>query len=183
MVWLLQKAIKTNHEYIADSEVVNKGYDLLDYQVLLLNQFISIPSVELVNNFNLISIKNRITMMNKIKSGFTAKLKAFLIIPFAIIAFLLFANLTVTEPGKVLKNFSFFENQNNVEQVIGLWKNETKGTYGQLIKFNNDKLIVLEDLAITKEYDYKIRDNKIIIDIPNSEAIALKFQVTNNIIN
>jgi biopolymer transport protein ExbD len=180
LAWLLQKAIKTNHEYLADSEVVNKGYDLLDYQVLLLNQFISIPSVELVNNFNLISIKNRITMMNKIKSGFTAKLKAFLIIPFALIAFLLFANLTVTGPGKVLKNFSFFENQNNIEQLQGLWKNDSKDAYGQLIKFDDNKFSVLESLAMLKEYQYKIKDNYIVLDFTNGEPIKLRFQITNN---
>ena len=180
LVWLLQKSIKTNHEYIADSEVVQKGYNLLDYQELLLNQFLSIKSVELVNNFNLISIKKRIAMMNKLKSGFKAKLKAFLIIPFALFTFLIFANLTVNGPGKVLNNFSLFDNQNNIEQLKGLWKNDSKDAYGHLIKFSDDKFSVLEDHAILKEYDYKIKDNNIIINVPNSEAIALKFQITNN---
>ena len=180
LAWILQKAIKTNHEYIADSEVVRKGYNLFDYQELLLNQFISIPSVQLVNNFNLISIKKRIAMMNKIKSGFKAKLKAFLIIPFAIITFLMFANLTVNGPRKVLKNFSFFESQNSINQVKGLWKNETKDTYGYLIKFSEDKFSILENQVKLKEYDYKIKDNNIVLNVPNGEPIALKFQITNN---
>ncbi|MCK5169318.1 MAG: hypothetical protein KAQ75_05520, partial [Bacteroidales bacterium] len=142
--------------------------------------FISIPSVELVNNFNLISIKNRIAMMNKIKSGFTAKLKAFLIIPFAIIAFLLFANLTLNGPNKALSNFSFFENQENVEQLKGLWKNNSKDAYGQLIKFSTDKFIVLEDNTMTKEYSYKIKNNNLVLDVPNGKPVELKFQITNN---
>ncbi len=180
LAWILHKAIKTNHEYIADSEVVRKGYNLFDYQELLLNQFISIPSVQLVNNFNLISIKKRIAMMNKIKSGFKAKLKAFIIIPFALITFLLFANLTVNGPGKVLKNFSFFESQNSINQVKGLWKNETKDTYGYLIKFSEDKFSILENRVKLKEYNYKIKDNNIVLNVPNGEPIALKFQITNN---
>jgi beta-lactamase regulating signal transducer with metallopeptidase domain len=180
IAWLLQKAIKTNHEYIADSEVVNKGCDLLDYQELLLSQFVSIPSVELVNNFNLISIKNRIAMMNKIKSGFSAKLKAFLIIPFAIIVFLLFSNLTLNGPSKVLNNFSFFENQVNIEQVKGLWKNENKDTYGYLIKFTENKLSILENQVQLKVYDYKIKDNNLILNQAYVEPIELKFQITNN---
>ncbi len=180
IAWFLQKAIKTNHEYLADSGVVEKGHNLLDYQELLLNQFITIPSVQLVNNFNLISIKNRIAMMNKIKSGFKAKLKAFLIIPFSIIAFLLFANLTVSAPGKILNNFSFFENQNNVEQVKGLWKNENKDTYAYLIKFSENKFSILEDQVKLKEYDYVIKGNYLIIKVQNGEPIELKFQITNN---
>lgn len=178
--WLLQKAIKTNHEYIADSEVVNNGYDLLDYQELLLNQFISIPSVQLVNNFNLISIKKRIAMMNKIKSGLIAKLKALLIIPAALVTFILFANLTLNGPGKALKNFSFVKYQNNIDQLKGIWENKSKNKYGHLIKFSNDKFSVLEDNSMIKEYQYKITNNNIIINIPNSEPVALKFQVTNN---
>jgi len=180
LAWWLQKAIKSNHEYIADSLVVQKGYDLYNYQELLLHQFLKIKSVELVNNFNLISIKKRIAMLNKVKSGLAAKLKAFLIIPFAIIAFLLFANLTINGPGKVLNNFSFFEIQNNVKELAGLWKNETTDSYGYLIKFTEDKFFILEDQVKLKEYNYKIKDNKIVLFASNSEPIELKYKINNN---
>lgn len=94
LTWRLQKSLKTCHEYIADRQVLNQGHELFDYQSLLLSQLISIRSVELVNNFNLLSIKKRIAMMNKIKSGRIAKFKAILIIPMLVIAFLFFANMT-----------------------------------------------------------------------------------------
>jgi len=94
LTWRIQKSLKTCHEYIADRQVINAGHELFDYQSLLLSQLISIRSVELVNNFNLLSIKKRIAMMNKIKSGPKAKLKALLIIPLLLIAFFFFAEMT-----------------------------------------------------------------------------------------
>jgi len=93
--WQMRKALKTTHEYIADRQVLDKGFERIDYQALLLKQVIGYHSVELVNNFNLKPIKNRITMMNKTKSGLPAKLKATLVAPFAILIFFLFADFTL----------------------------------------------------------------------------------------
>ncbi len=180
LIWLLHKAIKTNHEFITDNKVVKEGFDLLNYQELLLNQFISIPSVQLVNNFNLISIKKRIAMMNKLKSGFLAKLKALLIIPASIIVFFLFANLTVNGPGKAFNNFSLFDNTNSVNQVKGLWMSNSDNGYGLMIQFSSMKFSVLEDDITLKEYPYQLKDNKIILSLQNKNTIELKYELTDN---
>lgn len=177
IVWKLQKSIKTNHEYIADNEVIRRGYNLLDYQELLLNQFITIPSVQLVNNFNLISIRKRITMMNKIKSGFLAKLKALVVIPAALFAFILFANLTLNGPNKILTNFSILKNNN---QIFGMWENTSNTTYGFKILIENSKFSVLEKNIILKEYPYQIEDNFIVLKQANKNEIRLKYKVENN---
>jgi BlaR1 peptidase M56 len=180
LTWLLHKAIKTNHEFITDNKVVQEGFDLLNYQELLLNQFVSIPSVQLVNNFNLISIKKRIAMMNKIKSGFLAKLKALLIIPASIIVFFLFANLTVNGPGKAFNNFSFFDNTNNVNQVKGLWINNSSNGYGLMIQFSSMKFSVLEDDITLKEYPYQLNDNQIVLSLQDKNTIELRYELTDN---
>ncbi len=179
-VWFLQKTIKTNHEYLADSNVVDRGYNLLDYQELLLNQFISIPSVQLVNNFNLISIKNRINMMNKTKSGFLAKFKALLIIPAALFAFILFANLTLNSPKSVLTNLSFFELQSNMNKMKGMWTNTSNTTYGMKVLFENTKFSVLDENIMLKEYPYQLQGNYIILSLPGKKTIELKYEVVNN---
>ncbi|MGM0408633.1 MAG: M56 family metallopeptidase, partial [Bacteroidota bacterium] len=178
-VWLLQKAIKNNHEYLADSQVVKKGYNLLNYQELLLNQFISIPSVQLVNNFNLISIKNRIRMMNKIKSGFAAKLKALLIIPAALLTFILFANLTLNGPGNVLTNLSFLETQKNMSQLKGLWNNTSNNTYGMQVLFEDHKFSVIDKNIDLKEYPYQLQGNQVVLNAPGNEKITLNYEITN----
>ena len=178
-VWVLQKAIKTNHEYLADRKVVRQGYNLFDYQELLLKQFITIPSVQLVNNFNLISIKNRIYMMNKIKSGFVAKLKALLIIPTAIFTFILFANLTLNGPGNVLTNLSFFEIQNNMNQLKGLWINTSNDNYGYQVLFENQKFSVIDHKIELKEYPYQLQGNQIVLSARGNEEISIKYEVSN----
>ncbi|MBU8893239.1 MAG: M56 family metallopeptidase, partial [Bacteroidales bacterium] len=180
LIWLLHKTIKTNHEFITDNKVVKEGFDLLNYQELLLNQFVSIPSVQLVNNFNLISIKKRIAMMNKIKSGFLAKLKALLIIPTSIIVFFLFANLTVYGPGKAFNNFSIFNSQNNVNLVKGLWINDANNGYGLMVQFNSTKFSVLEDDITLKEYPYQLKDNQIVLGLPNKNTIELNYELIDN---
>lgn len=161
MVWQLQKAIKTTHEYIADSKVVKQGFELFDYQSLLLSQLISIRSVELVNNFNLLFIKKRIAMMTKNKSGFPAKLKALLIIPTALIIFFLFSNLTIKSPVFNYTNFGITKSVN----FDGIWKNTQQGTFGSLLSFEGKQLSVLEKLDHVNviDLDIEITKNQFII--------------------
>jgi beta-lactamase regulating signal transducer with metallopeptidase domain len=73
--WQMRKALKSTHEYIADQQVSYRGIERIDYQALLLKQVIGYHSVELVNNFNLKPIKNRIAMMNKTDRGCRQSLK------------------------------------------------------------------------------------------------------------
>ncbi len=75
VVWWLNKSLKTTHEYIADRNMIKKGYSLVEYQTLLLRQLISNNSFGLVHNFNLSFIKQRITMMNIQKIGHLGRFK------------------------------------------------------------------------------------------------------------
>ncbi len=67
-MWMLSRAIRENHEFLADQAVlvsgVNRGY----YKKLLLEQ-ISGGQLVITNNFNYSIIKKRIKMMSKIKSS------------------------------------------------------------------------------------------------------------------
>lgn len=67
-MWMLRRAIRENHEFLADQAVlvsgVNRGY----YKKLLLNQFVG-GQLVMANSFNYSLIKNRIKMMSKIKSS------------------------------------------------------------------------------------------------------------------
>ncbi len=67
-MWLLRRAIRENHEYLADRAVLNAGASRGEYKQLLLNQFIG-EQLVVANNFNYSLIKNRIKMMSKIKSS------------------------------------------------------------------------------------------------------------------
>jgi biopolymer transport protein ExbD len=139
LTWRIQKSLKTCHEYIADRQVIDQGHELFDYQSLLLSQLISIRSVELVNNFNLLSIKKRIAMMNKIKSGRIAKLKALLVIPILMFAFFFFTNMT----GNSLNHLIALETEHN-DLLQGHWVNRTvKSDHPQILEFRSDKFFTI----------------------------------------
>ncbi len=62
VAWLFRRAVIQNLEYLADSAVLQKGYDPLKYQLSILNQYIGSASIS--NQFSS-QIKNRINMLNK----------------------------------------------------------------------------------------------------------------------
>lgn len=68
LVWMIRHAIRQNHEYIADREVLESGMDATQYQYLLL-KVVGVPDLLLGNQFNISSLKNRIIMMNKSRTA------------------------------------------------------------------------------------------------------------------
>lgn len=78
--WLLRKSIRQNLEYIADRQVLNKGYDLKEYQYLLL-KISHTPRVQIAAHFSLSALKNRIYMINKMKSARVHLARFILIFP------------------------------------------------------------------------------------------------------
>ncbi len=89
-MWMLRRAIRENHEFLADQAVlisgVNRGY----YKKLLLNQ-IAGGQLVLTNNFNYSLIKNRIKMISKIKSSKIANVKIILGVLTAVVLIIVFA--------------------------------------------------------------------------------------------
>lgn len=66
-MWMLNRAIRENHEFLADQAVLTSGVTRGYYKKLLLDQFVG-GQLVIANNFNTSLIKNRIKMMSKIKS-------------------------------------------------------------------------------------------------------------------
>lgn len=73
-MWMLKRAVKENHEYLADQGVLTKGVNRGQYKLLLLQEWAGEP-VSLTNGFNSSMIKNRIKMMSKIRSSKLANTK------------------------------------------------------------------------------------------------------------
>ncbi len=80
-VWLIRQEIKTNLEYIADSEVLNSGVNAKQYQYHLLNLTCHSAPINLINPFNFTPIKKRIIMMNKKKTSKKWAVKYVLTLP------------------------------------------------------------------------------------------------------
>lgn len=69
LLWLFQKAIKLNHEFLADNKVLST-HSLNDYQNTLINLVFRNNSTYLASNFNYSLTKKRLIMMTKNKSKY-----------------------------------------------------------------------------------------------------------------
>lgn len=166
LLWRVKKSLKTCHEYIADKQVVTQGYELFDYQSLILGQLISIRSVELVNNFNLLSIKKRIAMLNKNKSKQRAKLKVFIILPLLVAGFVFFADMKFPE---LSKNVMGNSKEANVKKV--------SLPYAYQVKKIEKNEISLRLIVSNNEISYK----NIIYAYTDIGKIISKYKSTNDV--
>lgn len=97
-LFLYRKAIGLNHEFLADEFVLENNYDTKAYQHLMVAKSNPSGITYLTSQFNYLTIKKRIIMMNKKTSGKSALYKQFAIVPIVLCAFILFAN--ANEIGK-----------------------------------------------------------------------------------
>lgn len=83
-MWLTKKAISENLEFITDRHLLIAGMESrqYQYQLLKISQLAQISS--LVNNFNFITIKTRISMMNKKRSASFLMFSYALLLPVAL---------------------------------------------------------------------------------------------------
>ena len=89
-MWLLRRAIRENHEFLADQAVLSSGINRGYYKKLLLTQFTG-EQLEIANSFNYSLIKKRIKMMSKIKSSKLANSKIILGVLVAVSLVIVFA--------------------------------------------------------------------------------------------
>ena len=83
IIYMINKEIRTIHEFISDREVI-KFTSKESYEQLLIKTLFEDVKVPLISHFNQVSIKNRINMMNLEKSANRNKLKFALAIPLII---------------------------------------------------------------------------------------------------
>lgn len=86
-LYFYKKAIVTNHEFLADEDVISKNFDVKSYQQLILNEISTYNNLQFTNQFNYHNTKKRFIMMTRPDSRFS-KLKKMLTLP--VIALLTF---------------------------------------------------------------------------------------------
>jgi TonB family protein len=82
--FLIKRALREVHEYLADREVIRKGTEPLTYQQLLFNEVSGNPQYIIANNFNLLT-KKRIVMLIK-KSGKMVAFRIGILLPLILTA-------------------------------------------------------------------------------------------------
>lgn len=106
-VWLLGKDLKAIHEYEVDKAVIHRGVDAIQYQKFLVHKAVGNRLQLFANNLTRGPLKSRIIMINQKKSSRWMMLKAFAVIPTAMLTLSMFAtetaNLSVNDVLPQLK--------------------------------------------------------------------------------
>ncbi len=101
-VWFMKQAVKENLEFITDREILRSGVDEKAYQYSLVRVSALKPGAAIVNNFNFLTIKKRIMMMNKKRSS-RAHLTRYVVLPLVMLLALIF---TVSKAEKTKNTIS-----------------------------------------------------------------------------
>ncbi|MFC2130729.1 TonB family protein [Bacteroidota bacterium] len=91
-IWFYRRSLRDVHEYQADEGVINRGYDKIDYQQLILKQISAAELFQPANNFNYSTIKRRIVMITKSRTKKIAIAKLLLVIPISLLMILAFSS-------------------------------------------------------------------------------------------
>jgi len=117
--WLLKREIRNNLEYMADHKVILSGHDTKSYQYHLLGLANQKAAANLYNSFNVLPLKNRITMMNKKRTKSIGKTKYAMFIPLAALLMLV-SNIEAIArvTGKVTKDIAVSLTKNKISTEI-----------------------------------------------------------------
>ncbi len=80
-IWMLRADLCAVHEYEADAQVLNEGYNAKQYQYLLVKKAVGMSGYSVANSFNHRELKSRITMMCRKKSSQGRVLRALYLLP------------------------------------------------------------------------------------------------------
>lgn len=80
VIWLYEKAIRNNHEYLADQAVLT-DHKQTEYQKTLVNQWFKVPVFPITNSFSYSNNLKRLSMMKKNTSNPVKQLFALIAIP------------------------------------------------------------------------------------------------------
>jgi len=127
--WLLKREIRHNLEFLADSKVVESGFDSKDYQYHLLQLSYQTPEVKLGNKFNVSPLKKRIIMMNQQKTKKAGIMKYSLIVPLALA-------LVLSSNAETIVN--------SAKNILSTTKNAVAGNENTVIN-KNDEVVDAEN--------------------------------------
>ena len=143
--WMFRRALRENHEFLADQAVIFQGTAPSWYKQILINQYVG-DQIVIANNFNYSLIKSRIKMMSKIKSGKITYAKIL---------------LGVLLAGSLTASFAF--EPKNMESLPQTPKTQTKTIVvdGKSVQLSGDEGSVAKILkAISQSGDFYLKEDK-----------------------
>ncbi len=143
--WMFRRALRENHEFLADQAVIAHGTAPSWYKQILINQYVG-DQIVIANNFNYSLIKSRIKMMSKIKSGKITYAKIL---------------LGVLLAGRLTASFAF--EPKNMESLPQTPKTQTKTIVvdGKSVQLSGDAASIEKLVrAVSKSEDFYLKEEK-----------------------
>ena len=169
--WVMRREVRLNLEFIADAAVIGRQADKREYQYRLLGFSTQTNVAAIANNFNVLPLKRRITMMNLRRTRRTGVIKYTLFMPVA--AALLFAcnldSLARTIAETVKKPLMIVDGKRVSEAEIQALPPE-----------QIDNITVFKETSAQALYGDKGKDGAVVIEIKKDrEQAAATEQVDN----
>ena len=133
----LKRCIKLNHEYIADGEVINSGFDKKDYQLSILHRSLKLQAYQLTNLYNSSKIKTRIKMMNLKKSPNANLYKYAFVLLLVAASYFLINPFRASALQKNVSGKSAKFDASPLKAFEGLYQTLDKSAYIRLTEVNN----------------------------------------------
>jgi len=124
--WMFRRALRENHEFLADQAVISQGTAPSWYKQILINQYVG-DQIVLANNFNYSLIKYRIKMISKIKSRKMANIKI-------LIGFVLAASLVAV--------FACEQKKSEKVEIVSTEKTATIVFQGNSLQVSGDSAVI-----------------------------------------
>jgi uncharacterized protein YjhX (UPF0386 family) len=153
LIVYLKRCIKLNHEYIADSEVINSGVDKKDYQLSILQSSFKLQAHQLTNLYSSSKVKTRIKMMNLKKSPNANLYKYAFVLLLVAASYFLINPFTASALQKNVSGKSAKFNANPLKAIEGLYRVPDKSAYIKLTEVNN--VLVVKQLWDGDEFPLK----------------------------
>lgn len=174
----LKKAIKLNHEFLADNKVITKHKNTTKYQYLLLNRATWNNEYYLASNLNYLLTKKRLLMMTKQSSRTKILLKKLAVIPVIAGFAFLFAERVEAQKKDTDKAPVSIQVKNSSKNLKGESSKETLVVYtyedGSTIQKKYDDLTLEEKQQLPPPPPSKKRVYRRTPPTPNSSVVRVR---------
>jgi TonB family protein len=116
---MINNELKSNHEFIADSEAIKNEDEKSNYMMLLLQQCTADDFSTIANNFSFLLTKKRISMITKNQKVKGSVIKVLLTLPVFALLILLNTQCDNTKPNDVKQKAAEVKADENAGQLLG----------------------------------------------------------------
>lgn len=168
--YLYRKAIRTNHEFLADAAVVQL-YDTHTYQYLLLNSTSNSTQLSITSSFNYLITKKRILMMLKTTSPATAALRQVATIAsMFVLFFLMSTDIVAQQTEKPLLNSNASSAKKDTAKHLA-WVGEPIGSTKEGV---SEDLVKEYEALVSKYFDTKASPSKQFHDVTEEDRARME---------